>query len=81
MPYSIHYATHDAFKAVMRDICKDLDYKNFPSTGRLTVADFCMSSGDLATPACPNIRKGYYKSTNVPGYCDHGYYTNDGEGA
>ena len=81
MPYSIHYATQDAFKAVMRDISKDLDYKNFPSTGRLTVADFCMSSGDLATPACPNIRKGYYKSTNVPGYCDHGYYTNDGEGA
>ena len=81
MPYSIHYDTQDAFKAVMSAISKDLEYKNFPSTGRLTVAEFCMSSGDLATPACPNTRTGYYKSSNVPGYCDHGYYTNDGEGA
>ena len=70
-PYSIHFDVQYAFRDVMSTICEDLPEIDFPTTGNLVRAAFCMATGDLATGACPDTRVGYYTRDNMPDYCDH----------
>ncbi len=30
---------------------------------------YCSDSGEIATAACPNTEKGWYKESNIPGTC------------
>ena len=81
MTYRYHFDIQLAWKAIMDEICADLEYKDFPSNGDIVAASFCMASGDLASGACTNTRTGYYTTDNMPdNVCSHSLYTNDGNG-
>ena len=67
------FALKQFVKAYLEE--KGLPYKDFPKCDGVVAASFCMDSGDLATPACHDVRTGYYTPDNMPGYCNHGYLT------
>ena len=66
LPYSIHFDTQYAWRNIMSTISEGLETKEFPTTGNIVRATFCVDSGDFASEACPNTRTGYYTRDNMP---------------
>lgn len=53
----------------MKVLHKDLQIKEFKVPEGVQVWKYCTSTGQRATSACSKTDTGWYKSTNVPGYC------------
>ncbi len=55
---------------VMKEIHKELEVKEFPTTEFVTTRYYCAQTGLLATDACSSIGIGYYKTNfSLPGVC------------
>ncbi|MEG2233034.1 MAG: transglycosylase domain-containing protein [Oscillospiraceae bacterium] len=65
------HPTQIAFNLVMSRISENKEPKNFPVVDDVVVAQYCPSTGYLASGACPATKTGYYKKDNVPKYCSH----------
>lgn len=55
--------------AVMSKVHTGLKAKEFEESDYSVCKYYCTSSGQLATSACPSKAVGWYKSSNMPGYC------------
>lgn len=64
------YPTPIIWKSVMEKVIKKTDpAKDFPSSSNVITCTYCQKSGDLATASCTSTATGWYKTTNIPGYC------------
>lgn len=57
------------WKNIFGDIAKNEENKEFQKPDSVVEAQYCTKSGQLATDKCQSKAKGYYKDSNVPGYC------------
>ena len=55
--------------AVMSKLHDGLKAKSFEDSDYSVCKYYCNSTGQLATSACPSKSVGWYKSSNIPGYC------------
>lgn len=72
IPLTVNYRTHPpttAWRNVMNVAQANLPSKSFPTSNNVVVREFCDDSGDLASPACPTKKQGYYTEDNMPGVC------------
>ncbi len=69
------HPTQRIFRLLMGEISKDLEYKNFPEAENVKSATFCKASGNLASPACPEVETGWYKTGTEPPMCQHEWDT------
>lgn len=53
----------------MKALHKNLQIKEFTTPEGVQTWKYCTATGQRATSACPNTDTGWYKSSNVPGYC------------
>ena len=53
----------------MKVLHKNLQIKEFKKPEGVQSWKYCTATGHLATSACPKTDTGWYKSTNIPGYC------------
>ncbi len=61
-----------AWKALMEDVQKDMNTKQFPTADGVITAAYCTETGLLANAGCPRAT-GYYKKNDLPAHCDvHG---------
>ncbi len=54
------------WKPVMKEIHKDLEKTNFPSSSGVTAATYCIESGKIAGEGCSKTATGYYKKDYMP---------------
>ena len=67
--YGIHPPTI-AWKNVMELAQEDKEFKAFPTSDNVETLEYCNENGNLATPLCPNPKRGYYKKDgNKPDTC------------
>ena len=72
---TVNYNSHPpttAWRNVMDAAQADLtaeEIGNFPTCSTVQRLTFCATSGDLAGPACPEQREGYYAPIRTPGTC------------
>lgn len=57
------------WKHVMQRIHKDLPKKDFPTSNGVAAINYCVETGERATPSCPNVMLGYYKKSKIPAEC------------
>lgn len=57
------------WKNVMKKIHSGLEYKDFLTTNKVVELTYCVSSGEIATSACPQTETGWFKESNIPGTC------------
>ena len=50
-------------------IHEDLESKSFPKSGKVVEKEYCKKTGLLATDACKEKAKGYYKISALPAQC------------
>jgi penicillin-binding protein 1A len=50
---------------VMKEIHKDLEYKEFPECDYVTKRNYCTETGLIATSKCENTGVGWYKKSNL----------------
>ena len=53
----------------MSRVHENLEYAEFEEWGNVVSKTYCKISGDLATDACTETGTGWYKKSNIPGYC------------
>ncbi|MBE6777989.1 MAG: hypothetical protein E7541_01225 [Ruminococcaceae bacterium] len=53
----------------MKALHTNKQIKTFTMPEGVVKEEYCTATGLLATVACPKHDTGYYKSTNIPGYC------------
>lgn len=53
----------------MKALHKNLQIKEFKVPEGVQTWKYCTSTGQRATSACPATDTGWYKSSNIPGYC------------
>lgn len=58
------------WQKAMNALHQGLEAKEFEQPATTVKANFCQSSGMLATTGCSSTGVGYYKPDNVPGYCN-----------
>ena len=72
---TVNYRTHPpttAWRNVMNAVQADMTLDEigyFPVAPAVIRMSFCATSGDLAGPACPETREGYYSPIRTPGSC------------
>lgn len=70
IPLSVNYSTHPpttAWRNVMNEVQADMEVKSFAVPSGVVTATYCDDSGDLANPACPSPREGYYTQESLAG--------------
>ncbi|MBE6883098.1 MAG: hypothetical protein E7487_00680 [Ruminococcaceae bacterium] len=65
----VQYSSTLTWKMVMERIHENLEYAEFDTWGNIVSETYCKLSGDLATEHCESTGTGWYKKSNVPGYC------------
>ena len=65
----------EIWKNIFGDIADSEEHKSFdetfPMPDTVVKLNFCTASGLIATNGCGSTQPGYYKASNVPGYCYH----------
>lgn len=61
------------WKNIFGDIAEAEEHKTFEVPEGVVEAKYCTHSGLLATNSCSHTQTGYYKESNLPGYCNLGY--------
>lgn len=61
------------WKNIFGDIAENEEHKTFEVPEGVVEAKYCTHSGLLATNSCSHTQTGYYKESNLPGYCNLGY--------
>ncbi|MBQ9938716.1 MAG: transglycosylase domain-containing protein [Oscillospiraceae bacterium] len=65
----VQYSSTLTWKMVMQRVHEGLEYAEFDVWGNVEEHTYCKLSGDLATETCEETATGWYKKSNVPGYC------------
>lgn len=65
----IQYSSTVTWRNVMSRVHENLEYAEFEEWGNVVSKTYCKISGDLATDACTETGTGWYKKSNIPGYC------------
>lgn len=55
--------------AVMSKVHSGLEAAEFKDSSYAVTRFYCKQSGNLATASCPSTAVGWYKKSNIPGYC------------
>lgn len=65
------------WKNIFGDIAEAEEHKTFddtfPKPETVQEVNYCTRTGKLATNNCSSVKKGYYKTSNVPEYCYGGH--------
>lgn len=69
MPSANLNAAKNQWSAVMREIHKGLEVKEFAESEFVVERAYCTASGGLATTGCESKTMGWYKKNNLPDIC------------
>lgn len=58
------------WKNVMADLHKNLPVKDFVASSKVISKNYCLRSGQLATPDCESTAVGWYKEDHLPEECE-----------
>ena len=67
----IYYSSAVVWKNVFGNIMAEKDAgTSFPENPNIIKMEYCMHTGLIAGPSCTTRAEGYYKPTNIPGFCN-----------